>query len=114
MIREYRHVGPQRQLYRIGVARPGIVRRGEEISSCEVCDLTEKGVQLKTGLPVGVGDRLQLDCSLTEAVEISCAVRVTRTCGPSVGACIVEITAADQERLSRFIEDVIALNLEGF
>lgn len=113
MAREYRHVGSKRHLYRIGVARPGIVRRGEDIASCEVCDLTEKGVQLKTDLPVKVGDRLHLDCSLAETLDVRCAVRVTRTCGPSVGACIVEITAADQECLSRFIENVIALTLEG-
>lgn len=107
-------MGPQRQFYRIAVERRGVVRRGDQTAACDVLDLTEKGVQLKTSLPVAPGDRLELDVSLTDTRAIRCGVQVTRASGTSVGVSIIEIAPADQEQLSRFIEDVIALNLGGF
>ncbi len=106
-------MGQKREFYRIAVERSGTVRRGEETVACEVCDLTEKGVQLTTDLPVRVGETLELEFSLTDAVAIHCSILVTRVSGNSVGSCISDIAPGDQERLSRFINDLVALNLEG-
>lgn len=107
-------MGQKREFFRISVERSGTVRRGADSAPCDVLDLTEKGVQLKTGLPVTVGETLELDFSLTKARTIHCRIRVTRVSAPSVGACVSDISPADQEQLSHFIEEVIALNLGGF
>jgi len=107
-------VGQKREFYRIAVDRSGTVRRGGESVACDVLDLTEKGVQLTTDLAVRVGETLELDFSLTDAVEIHCSILVTRVSGKSVGSCISDIAPGDQERLSRFINDLVALNLGGF
>jgi hypothetical protein len=107
-------VGQQREFYRIALERSGTIRRGDETAACEVLDLTEKGVQLKTDLPVTVGETLGFDFSLTGARTIHCSIQVTRVSAASVGACVTDISPADQEELSRFIDELIALNLGGF
>lgn len=106
-------MGQKRELHRITVDRRGTLRRGGETATCEILDLTENGVQLKTDLPVTAGDALQLAVGLTDSVAIRCGIRVTRVNGTSVGTCITDITPADEEQLSRFIESLIALNLGG-
>ena len=103
----------KREFYRIAVQRSGSIRRGEETAPCEVVDLTEKGVQLTTDLALSVGETLQLAFSLTDAVTLHCSVMVTRVTAKAVGSCISDISPADQDRLSRFIDDVVALNLGG-
>lgn len=107
-------MGHNRELFRIALERRGTLRRGAEAATCDVLDLTEKGVQLKTDLPVMVGETLQLEFSLTDICAIRCSIRVTRVSAPSVGACITDIAPADQKQLSHFIEELIALNLGGF
>lgn len=107
-------MGYKRELFRIAVERTGTVRRGDETAACEVLDLTEKGVQLKTDLPLKNGELLQLDFSLTDAIAIHCGLHVTHVSGTSVGTSITDIAPADQEHLSRFIDALIAMNLGGF
>lgn len=107
-------MGPKREFFRIALDRSGTLRRGHEAAACEVLDLTEKGVQLKTDFPVTVGETLECDFSLTETRAIHCSIRVTRVSASSVGACVIDISPANQEKLSRFIDEVIALNLGGF
>lgn len=106
-------MGHQRALFRIALERTGEVRRGGQISPCVVVDLTEKGVQIKTALLVEVGETLQLQFALSSTCTIHCAVHVTRVSAPFVGACISDISPDDQRHLSRFIEQLIALNLGG-
>jgi len=84
------------------------------MAPCEVVDLTEKGVQIKTALLVEAGETLQLQFALSSTCTIHCAVQVTRVSAPFVGACISDISPDDQQSLSRFIEQLIALNLGGF
>ena len=82
--------------------------------ACNVIDLTEKGVQLKTDLSVEVGETLQLTFSLTKTRAIDCTIMVTRVSPPNVGTCIADISPADQQELSQFIEQLITSNLGGF
>jgi hypothetical protein len=106
-------MGYQRELFRIALNRSGEIRRGGQIAACEVVDLTEKGVQIKTSLPVEVGETLQLKFELAAACTIHCTIHVTRLRSPYVGACISDISPDDQQHLSQFIEQLIALNLGG-
>jgi hypothetical protein len=103
----------QRQLFRIAIDRTGVVRRGDETMSCDVVDLTEKGVRLRIQGTFAVGQELQLRFPLTEADVLECALRVTHHRPPHVGAAIVRMTAEHRERLTGFIEQVIALNMTG-
>ena len=107
-------MGHQRELFRIALERSGEIRGGNVAAACEVIDLTEKGVQLKTDLPVEVGETLQLMFDLAPASTVHCTILVARVCPPHVGALISDISQDDQKRLSQFIEQFIALNLGGF
>jgi hypothetical protein len=107
-------MGHQRQLFRIALERSGEIRRGQMSAVCEVIDLTEQGIQLKTLLPVEIGDTLQVSFDLTPHRTIHCTVLVTRVSPPSIGARISDISPDDQKHLSHFIEELIGLNLGSF
>ena len=104
----------QRQLFRIAIDRTGEVRRGNETSTCNVVDLTEKGVRLRIDGTFRVGEELQLIFPLTDTDLVECVVEVTHHQPPQVGAAIVRIAPEHEARLSRFIEDLNALNMTGF
>ena len=104
----------QRQLFRLALDRSGNVWRGEEVFPCQVIDLTEKGVRLQIESTFGVGEELQLEFALTEGNAIGCAIRVTHSQPPQLGAEIVQMTPDHQARLSHFIEELNALNMTGF
>lgn len=104
----------KRELFRIAVDRKGELRRGQTVASCDVLDLTEKGVRLRTDLPVQAGDRLQLHFYLTASCPLTCTVQVARVAPPWVGATIDDISPEDREKLTRFIEDLNALHMTGF
>lgn len=104
----------QRGLYRIAVELNGEIRRGLEATTCTVVNVTEKGIQFKTALPVNVGETVQLTICLTSICTIHVAVLITRANQPDVGACISDISLEDQQRLSQFIEQLNELNLTGF
>lgn len=106
-------MSPQRQLHRIDVRRNGIVSEGDRSADCQVIDLTEQGVQLRTTLAVEIGHRLRLEFAVTDGVTVECNLLVTRVSGSSVGASIVDIAPDDRAKLGRFIEELIALNLGG-
>ena len=104
----------KREFFRVVIERTGKIARGAEIAPCEVLDLTEKGFQLRTGLSVAVGDRLELEFRLTKAGPIQCTVEVTYAAFPQFGARITRISPSHQDCLSQFIEQLNALNLTGF
>lgn len=104
----------KRELFRFAIQRPGHVRRGAEAASCEVLDLTEKGVHVCTGLAVNAGEELQLDFTLTETCPIHCTVLVTHVTPPHFGARITAIAPDHAKSLSAFIEQLAELNLQGF
>jgi hypothetical protein len=104
----------KRELFRIELDRKGELHRNGTVASCDVLDLTEKGVRLKTDLPVKTGERLQLRFLLTTASPITCTIRVARVSPPWIGATIDDIPADDQQKLRLFIEQLLALNLTGF
>ena len=104
----------QRQLFRLALDRTGNVRRGEEVFPCHVIDLTEKGVRIQIDGTFGVGEELELEFALTEDNAIVCAIRVTHSQPPQLGAAIVHMAPDHQARLSLFIEELNALNMTGF
>ena len=104
----------QRQLFRVSIDRTGEVRRGNETLTCSVVDLTEKGVRLRIDGTFNVGETLELRFPLTDADIIECSIEVTHHQPPHVGAAIVRMAPEHEACLSRFIEDLNALNMTGF
>ena len=104
----------QRQLFRIAIDRIGDLRRGNDIFTCNVVDLTEKGVRLRIDGTFRVGEELQLRLPLTDANLLECTIEVTHCRPPQIGAAIVRMAPDHQARLSRFIEELNALNMTGF
>ena len=104
----------QRQLFRISIDRTGEVRRGNETLACSVVDLTEKGVRLRIDGTFHVGETLGLRFPLTDADLIDCNIEVTHHRPPHLGAAIVRMAPDQEARLSRFIEELNALNMTGF
>lgn len=114
-MREVAHSMMQkRQLFRIRIHRVGQVRRRSDVAKCGVLDLTERGVCLSTTLTVTTGEELDVQFDLTG----TCAIRFTvlvMYLGPSqLGALITEISPEHQAHLTKFIDQLIAMNLAGF
>lgn len=104
----------KREFFRVAIERTGQIARGGEAVPCEVLDLTEKGFQLHTDLPVAMGDLLELEFPLTKEAPIQCTVEVTYVASPQLGARITRISPEHQHCLSQFIEQLNVLNLTGF
>ena len=104
----------QRQLYRVAIDRTGQVRRGDETFPCQVIDMTEHGVRLRLDETFRVGEEVHLEFALTEGDVLACAIHVTHSQSPHIGAAIVQIAPDHQRRLSSFIEQLNALNMAGF
>lgn len=103
----------QRQQYRIPIKRTGHLTAHGQRSECHVSDLTEQGFQLRTELPLVVGDMLHLACQLDAHSMVDCEIQVTHARPPVFGSRIAEISPEQQERLSRFIQHVITLTMMG-
>lgn len=104
----------KREFFRVAIERIGQIAKGAEAASCEVLDLTEKGFQLRTDLPVAMGDSLELEFPLTKEAPVQCTVEVTYVASPQLGARITKISPEHQQCLSQFIEQLNVLNLTGF
>src|SRR5437899_1416496 len=66
----------KREFFRVAIERTGQIGRGAEFAPCDVLDLTERGFQLRTDLPVAIGDELDLEFRLTKAAPIRCTVEI--------------------------------------
>jgi hypothetical protein len=104
----------KRDVFRVTLDRQGRIHRVTEVSDCHVVDLTEKGVQLRIEMPVCVGEVMELEFSLSDTSHIHCMVQINHVILPHVGAAIVRISAEHQNQISRFIDQVNALNVTGF
>ena len=102
-----------RQQYRIPIERTGRLTRQGEISECHVSDLTEQGFQLRTDLSLALGEVLSLTCALDGNSDITCTVAVTHARWPLFGSRIVDISPEHRQRLSQFIQRLIAVNMMG-
>jgi hypothetical protein len=104
----------KRELFRVGIDRTGRIQRGAETVPCQVVDLTEKGFQLRVEGTFHVGEALDLEFVLNEPRPVLCTIQVTHVRPPYVGALIARISPEHQAQLSRFIEELNALNMTGF
>lgn len=101
----------KRALFRIRIAREGSVRRGSEVASCSITELTTKGMGLSTDLCASQGDQLEVTFALTDGAPICCQILVTHARPPSLGGRIISISPEHDSQLSRFIDQHIATTL---
>jgi len=104
-----------RGLFRLSIQRAGRLIRGDQSVPCDVLDLTEKGMLIQAAdSPAVTGDQLNLEFELTPALTIHCTIVVTHAAPSHLGARITDISPEDQIHLSRFIDQLLALNMTGF
>ena len=99
---------------RIAIERTGLLTRHGQTRECCVSDFTEEGFRLQTDVvAVKVGEVVHLTCALDAHEDIQCRVAVTHLHRSAFGAQIVKMSPEHRVRLSRFIEDVITVNING-
>lgn len=104
----------KRGLFRLSIKRAGRLVQGTATIPCEVLDLTDKGMLIHAHCAASVGDELQLEFPLTPMVMFQCTICVTHVAPPHLGARIAAISPDHQLSLSRFIDELLALNVTGF
>ena len=101
----------RREVFRIPIVRSGCIRRDAEAVSCEVVNLSEKGVRLRTAGSFMPNDVLHLEFPLSDDEQLACTVRVIYTQPPFLGAVVTDISPYHQVMLSGFIDEVNLLNM---
>jgi hypothetical protein len=89
----------QRELFRIGVHRKAFLRRREDVTICEICDLTEKGLQLATEISMVIGETVALEFQLIDRKIIHCVLLITHGGPLRAGGRIIHISTEDREAL---------------
>jgi len=104
----------KRKLFRLSIKRTGRLIRSTDVAPCEVLDLTDEGMLIQTHCTASVGEELQLEFPLTPTALLQCTIHVTHVAPPHLGARIASISSDHQHALSRFIDELLALNVTGF
>jgi len=102
-----------RSQFRFPVERRALLKHDGNTILCDVLDLTEQGLQLRTEFPIAVGDTIQLECQLDTHTIIHCALLVTHAAPPHVGGRITDISTEHHQQLMRYIQQLSAQNLGG-
>lgn len=99
---------------RIAIERTGWLTHHGQTGACRVSDITEHGVKFHTDvLAPMVGEVVDLRCAIDAHEHVECRLAVTYAYGSTFGARIMEMSQDHEERLSRFLEDIIAVNING-
>ena len=101
----------RREFFRIPIVRSGRIKRDAEAVSCEVVNLSHKGVRLRTAGSFVPNDVLHLEFALSDDEQLACTVQVIYTQPPFLGAVVTNISPYHQVMLSGFIDEVHLLNM---
>jgi PilZ domain-containing protein len=102
-----------RNQFRIAVDGRALLKQDGNTILCHISALTEQGLQIRSDFPAATGDTIQLECQLEAHTIIHCALLVTHVSPPHVGGRITEISPEHHQQLMRFLQQLIAQNLEG-
>ncbi len=103
-------MGYKRKFTRLKIACEGDLFRGNEHISCQLVDLSEKGMMLRTGASLTTDEELPLEFLLGPSRRIKCTVKIVRAAKNDYGAQIIEISKDDQQYLTEHLDDFIASN----
>jgi PilZ domain-containing protein len=98
-----------RNQFRIAVDGRALLKQDGNTILCHISALTEQGLQIQSDFPAATGDTIQLEAHTI----IHCALLVTHVSPPHVGGRITEISPEHHQQLMRFLQQLIAQNLEG-
>ncbi|MBM4123371.1 MAG: PilZ domain-containing protein [Nitrospira sp.] len=107
-------MGVKRELFRVSMAREGVVRCGTEVAPCAITDLTSHGIGVSTDLQAVRGDTLELMFHLTDKHPICCTILVTYATPPHLGGRITAISSEHRNQLARYIEQHAFIALTAF
>ncbi len=103
----------KRGAFRAPLQRRGRLRRGAELASCEIEEVTLDGVGLRSDLRVMPGDTVELDFELAPGCSLRCALTVTHAAHPKLGGRITDIAPDQRLLLGRFLDQLAASTLTG-
>jgi len=95
----------KRKTSRVDVGKPGRLSRGSMSAPCEVLDLSEHGMRIRSRLFVRSGDALTLSIELAGGSPLNCEVQVVNLRPPHFGVKILSISPQDRELLAHILDD---------
>lgn len=98
-------MGFKRKHSRVQSGRVGRLQRGTVVMPCTVVDVSDSGVHLESRLVVKSGDVIQLSIDCGKEGTLSCEVEVVHARAEKIGARITSITAENQARFTRMLQD---------
>ena len=101
----------RRESFRIPIRRSGRIKRDAEAILCEVVNLSQKGVGLRTAGSFVPNELLHLKFALSDDQQLACTVKVIYTQPPFLGAVVTNLSPYHQLMLSEFIDQVNLLNM---
>jgi len=107
-------MGYKRKFTRLPLSVQGDLNRSGEIIPCQVVDLSEKGMLLRTGIPLTLGEELPFNFILGPSRRLQCTVKIVRMAKSDYGAQIVTISQDDQQYLTEYLDDYIQSNFGRF
>lgn len=100
--------------FRLKIHRVGQISRGGDVAWCEITEFTERGIGLRSDLPVAVGEDIEVEFDLTNTWPIHCTIHVTHAEAPRLGGPIMAISDEHMSHIKQFIDQHTAINLTGF
>lgn len=104
---------PQRQQFRVPVARGGLVTKDHTTTLCEITDITEKGLQFSTDLLLAENDTVRIECRLDADCIMQCELIVTHADTLRYGGRITHLLPEHQQQLALFIQRLIISSMAG-
>jgi hypothetical protein len=98
----------QRSQFRFPIERRAFLKYDGNTYLCDLLDLTDLGLKLRTEILIPVGATIQLECQLEAHAIIHCAVLITHSSHPYIGGQITEILLEHKRQLTQFMQKLIA------
>lgn len=107
-------MGYKRKFTRLPLNCEGDLFRGSELISCQIVDMSEKGMLLRTGTSLTLDEELPFEFLLGPSRRIKCTIKIVRMAKSDYGAQIVNISPDDQQYLTEHLDDYIQRNFGRF
>ncbi len=100
----------KRKFTRLPINCQGDLQKDGKAIACQVADLCEQGLLIKSPIPLTIGEELPFEFDLGKSRRIHCTVKIARPAKSDYGAQIVQISPDDQKYLTEYLDDFITSN----
>ena len=104
----------KRKHSRLHIECQGDIHRAGEDIACQIVDLSEQGMLIRTPTLLTVGEELSFELGLGKSRRIHCTIKVARVAKSDFGVQIVQISPEDQRYLSEYLDDFATNNFGRF